>query len=142
MTIPEAAQLVIQAGYMGEGGEIFVLDMGKPVRILDLAHDMVRLSGLTVGRDIEIKTVGLRPGEKLYEELHVEGEEHLPTRHPKIVVAKCNDDVRIDIQGAIRQLEKIAEQPPQVVRAALKTVVPQYTPQFETAIPQPAKRAA
>ena len=65
MIIPEAAQLVIQAGAMGQGGEIFVLDMGEPVRILDLAHDMIRLSGLRVGEDIEVQIVGLRPGEKL-----------------------------------------------------------------------------
>ena len=70
MLIPEAAQLVIQAGAMGQGGEIFVLDMGEPVRILDLAHDMIRLSGLRVGEDIEVQIVGLRPGEKLYEELY------------------------------------------------------------------------
>ena len=70
MLIPEAAQLVIQAGAMGQGGEIFVLDMGEPVRILDLAHDMIRLSGLRVGDDIEMQIVGLRPGEKLYEELY------------------------------------------------------------------------
>ena len=70
MTIPEAAQLVIQAGAMGQGGEIFVLDMGEPVRIVDLAADMIRLSGLRVGEDIEIQFTGLRPGEKLYEELH------------------------------------------------------------------------
>ena len=74
MTIPEAAQLVIQAGAMGQGGEIFVLDMGEPVRIVDLAPDMIRLSGLRVGEDIEIEFTGLRPGEKLYEELHVAGE--------------------------------------------------------------------
>ncbi len=73
MTIPEAAQLVIQAGAMGQGGEIFVLDMGEPVRIVDLAADVIRLSGLRVGEDIEIEFTGLRPGEKLYEELHRRG---------------------------------------------------------------------
>ena len=89
MMIPEAAQLVIQAGAMGQGGEIFVLDMGEPVRILDLAHDMIRLSGLRVGNDIEVEIVGLRPGEKLYEELYDESEARQATTHPKIMVADC-----------------------------------------------------
>ena len=88
MLIPEAAQLVIQAGAMGQGGEIFVLDMGEPVRILDLAHDMIRLSGLRVGEDIEVEIVGLRPGEKLYEELYDKSELHQRTDHPKIMVAE------------------------------------------------------
>ncbi len=86
MTIPEASQLVIQAGTIGNGGEILVLDMGEPVRIIDLATDMVRLSGLEVGRDIEIVFIGLRPGEKLFEELHYADAKYLPTRHPKILV--------------------------------------------------------
>ncbi len=87
MLIPEAAQLVLQAGAMGRGGEIFVLDMGEPVRILDLATDMIRLSGMRVGEDIEIKIIGLRPGEKLYEELYDASERHERTAHPKIMVA-------------------------------------------------------
>lgn len=87
MLIPEAAQLVIQAGAMGNGGEIFVLDMGEPVRVMDLARDMIRLSGLREGEDIEIDITGLRPGEKLYEELYGENEKHQPTNHKKIMVA-------------------------------------------------------
>src|SRR5690606_32496906 len=74
MTIPEASQLVLQAGAMGSDGDIFVLDMGEPVRIVDLAREMITLSGLRVGEDIEIKFTGIRPGEKLYEELSVLGE--------------------------------------------------------------------
>ena len=84
MTIPEAAQLVLQAASMGHGGEIFVLDMGDPVKIVDLARDMITLSGFRVGEDIEIKFVGIRPGEKLYEELAIEGEDVSRTAHPKI----------------------------------------------------------
>jgi FlaA1/EpsC-like NDP-sugar epimerase len=88
MTIPEAVQLVLQAGAIGKGGEVFVLDMGEPVRILDLATDLIRLSGLEVGSDIEIRFTGSRPGEKLYEELFFDSESALPTDHPKVLRAK------------------------------------------------------
>ncbi len=83
MTIPEASRLVIQAGAIGQSGQILVLDMGEPVRIVDLAADMIRLSGLRVGEDIAIEFTGLRPGEKLYEELHIPGEQLLPTSPPE-----------------------------------------------------------
>ncbi|MGZ4385078.1 MAG: polysaccharide biosynthesis protein, partial [Gaiellaceae bacterium] len=85
MTIPEAVSLVVQAGSMGENGRVFVLDMGKPVRILDLAQNMIRLSGKEPGRDIQIEFIGIRPGEKLHEELIGEGETAAPTSHPKIL---------------------------------------------------------
>lgn len=88
MTIPEAVQLVLQAGAIGKGGEVFVLDMGEPVKILDLATDLIRLSGLEVGNDIEIRFTGTRPGEKLYEELFFDSESALPTGHPKVLRAK------------------------------------------------------
>ncbi len=88
MTIPEAVQLVLQAGAIGKGGEVFVLDMGEPVKILDLATDLIRLSGLEVGSDIEIRFTGTRPGEKLYEELFFDSESALPTDHPKVLRAK------------------------------------------------------
>src|SRR5215213_3823619 len=88
MTIPEAAQLVLQAGALGQGGEIFILDMGQPVRILDLAEDMIRLSGLTPYEDIDIAFTGVRKGEKLFEELEITGENLLKTHHPKIFIGK------------------------------------------------------
>jgi len=88
MTIPEACQLVLEAGSIGQGGEIFVFDMGESVKIIDLARKMIKLSGLEEGRDIEIKITGLRPGEKLYEELLAEEENTIPTHHPKILIAK------------------------------------------------------
>jgi len=88
MTIPEAVQLVLEAGAMGEGGEIFVFDMGASVKILDLARKMIRLAGLVEGRDIELKITGLRPGEKMHEELLGNQEDHLPTHHPKILRAR------------------------------------------------------
>lgn len=88
MTIPEACQLVLEAGAIGKGGEIFIFDMGKPVKILDLAKKMIQLSGLTLGKDIQIRFTGLRPGEKLYEELLNANENTLPTHHPLIMIAK------------------------------------------------------
>ena len=88
MTIPEAVQLVLQAAVIGRGGEIFILDMGEPVKIVDLAHDLITLSGLEVGRDIEINFSGIRPGEKLYEELFIQGEKYQRTQHHKIFIAE------------------------------------------------------
>ena len=88
MTIPEACQLVLEAFSMGNGGEIYVFDMGESVRIIDLARKMILLHGLEPGKDIEIKITGLRPGEKLYEELLADSETTLPTHHPKILIAK------------------------------------------------------
>lgn len=87
MTIPEAVQLVLQASVLGGGGEVFVLDMGEPVRIADLARDLIELSGLRVGEDVEIVYSGMRPGEKLYEELFIPGERYERTRHEKIFLA-------------------------------------------------------
>ena len=91
MTIPEAVSLILQAATMGEGGEIFVLDMGEPVKIVDLAEQMIRLTGLEPGRDIEISFTGLRPGEKLYEELFHESEVLQPTSHPKILLSESRE---------------------------------------------------
>jgi FlaA1/EpsC-like NDP-sugar epimerase len=88
MTIPEASALVLQAGALGAGGEIFILDMGKPVKILDLAEDMIRLSGLQPYEDIDIVFTGIRQGEKLFEELEITGENLLKTTHPKIFIGK------------------------------------------------------
>src|SRR5690606_12904715 len=88
MTIPEACQLVLEAASMGKGGEIFIFNMGKPVRIIDLAKKMIQLAGLQPYKDIEIKTIGLRPGEKLYEELLHDSSTTLPTHHPKIMIAQ------------------------------------------------------
>jgi len=93
MTIPEACQLVIEAGAMGNGGEIFIFDMGEPVKIIDLARKMILLAGLVPERDIKIKTIGLRPGEKLYEELLNDNSKTVPTHNSKIMIANdtCTD---------------------------------------------------
>src|SRR5690606_33356460 len=92
MTIPEACQLVLEAGNMGNGGEIFVFDMGKSVKIVDLAKKMIKLSGHTPFKDIEIKFTGLRPGEKLYEELLNDLENTVSTHHEKIMIAKVREN--------------------------------------------------
>ncbi len=126
MMIPEAAQLVIQAGAMGQGGEIFVLDMGEPVKIVDLAQDMIRLSGLRVGEDIEIDFTGLRPGEKLFEELYGAAESHRTTTHPKIMVAGSQDWQLVQVMSDLSHLEQVVNEPPEVIRAELATVVPLF----------------
>ncbi len=128
MLIPEAAQLVIQAGTMGRGGEIFVLDMGEPVRIMDLAQDMIRLSGLRVGDDIEVEVSGLRPGEKLFEELYSDRELHQPTRHSKIMVANGAPPRLLEVLNDISRLSEIVDEPNDTVRAALEQIIPVYEP--------------
>jgi FlaA1/EpsC-like NDP-sugar epimerase len=110
MTIPEAAQLVLQAGAMGKGGEIFILDMGKPVRILDLAEEMITLTGLRPYVDMDIMFTGLRPGEKLFEELELSGEEISKTRHPKIFIGNLSSYPSQEIQRALRYLEELARE--------------------------------
>lgn len=107
MTIPEAVQLVLEAGTMGEGGEIYVFDMGKPVKIVDLAKKMIQLAGLEEGKDIDIVYTGLRPGEKLYEELLSSAETTLPTYHEKINIAKVREYAYEDASLAIDELLEI-----------------------------------
>ncbi len=109
MTIPEAAQLVLQAGAMGEGGEIFVLDMGEPVRILDLAKDMIALFGLKPFEDIDIVFTGMRPGEKLFEELETEGEHIAKTRHPKIFIGKISTYDNDKVAAGLQRFEELGE---------------------------------
>lgn len=124
MTIPEACNLVLEAGAMGSGGDIFVFDMGQPVRIYDLARNMIRLSGL---QGVEIKEVGLRPGEKLYEELLATKENTLPTHHPKILRAKVREYTTAEVDENIGQLLEI-ERTAQVfdIVAKLKSIVPEF----------------
>ena len=106
MTIPEAASLILQAGAIGNGGEIFVLDMGEPVRIGDLAEKMIQLSGLQPDRDIKIEYVGLRPGEKLHEELFYEKELLQCTVHPKVLLASCCMGEKSDIDTGLERLAR------------------------------------
>jgi FlaA1/EpsC-like NDP-sugar epimerase len=104
MTIPEAVQLVLEAGTMGKGGEIFVFDMGEPVKIYDLAEKMIKLSGFEPGKDIRIIETGLRPGEKLFEELLSDAESTVPTHHPKILIAKVRDYSERDLSPIFDRL--------------------------------------
>jgi FlaA1/EpsC-like NDP-sugar epimerase len=129
MTIPEAVQLVLQAGALGQGGEVFVLDMGEPVKIADLAADLIRLSGKEVGKDIEIRFAGTRPGEKLYEELFFDAEHATPTDHPKVLRAK-NALLPIGVQTVVNDLIGAAREgwPDDDLRALLRRLVRDYEP--------------
>lgn len=126
MTIPEAAQLVIQAGAMAKGGEIFILDMGKPVKIIDLARDLIRLSGFEPDVDIKIEITGLRPGEKLYEELLMDEEGIQNTKHKKIFIGKPGEFEFSDIKERIRMLQDKLECDNEVVFDAMEEIVPTY----------------
>ena len=108
MTIPEAAQLIVQAGAIGETGEIYVLDMGTPVRIVELARNMIRLSGKEPDRDIAIEFIGIRPGEKLHEELWGDGEEAVPTTHPKILRCATQPVDAAWLEEELAELERLA----------------------------------
>lgn len=129
MSTAEAAQLILQAGAMGEGGEIFILDMGEPVKIADMARDLIRLHGLEPDRDIPVRFVGLRPGEKLYEELITEGEGIKPTRHEKIRVIRGRHTDCATLNAQIDDLIACAETSDHAaIKAKLHEIVPEYTP--------------
>lgn len=130
MTIPEACQLVLQAGTMGKGGEIFIFDMGKPVRILDMAERMIRLSGFQPYKDIDIQITGLRPGEKLYEELLSDTAESLPTFHSKIMVSKVPTEDFYKVSEKIQAIIKATNQSKKTeVVLKIKELVPEYISQ-------------
>jgi len=127
MTIPEASQLVLQAATMGCGGEVFLLDMGEPVKIVDLARELITLSGFRPGEDIEIEFSGLRPGEKLFEELSIEGEDMIPTKHPKIAVWKTIAKEREVLREQINKVVEIAStQDRSKIVAAIKELIPEF----------------
>jgi len=127
MSIPEAAQLVLQAGLMGAGGEIFVLDMGEPVKIVDLAKDLIRLSGLSED-DIKIEFTGLRPGEKLYEELLADTEHTLPTPHPKLRIAQAREVQAVWLHDMLSWMNSSVTHSDAEVKRALVGWVPEYLP--------------
>ena len=144
MTIPEATQLVLQAGVMGSDGDIFVLDMGEPVKIVDLAREMITLSGLRPGEDIEIKFTGVRPGEKLYEELSVMGEDMGRTTHEKIYVWRNRKEDWPRVCRLMDEIVSLADElPQQRLKERLAEIVPEFTP-GEMPVPnwpQPAAHA-
>ena len=127
MTIPEACSLVLEAGTMGRGGEIFVFDMGEPVKIIDLAYKMIKLAGLIPGKDIRIEFTGLRPGEKLYEELLNKNEEVIPTHHKKIMISKVNNQGAKAIFDSIDSLIQLAKRNKDtLVVKQMKAIVAEY----------------
>ncbi len=128
MTIPEASQLVLQAGAMGAGGEIFILDMGEPVKIVDLARDLISLSGFRPGVDIEIKFSGVRPGEKLFEQLATDAEHADKTKHPKIFIGRIASPAWAEVSHGVDALAALVDDSDAGrIRAALRTLVPEYT---------------
>jgi FlaA1/EpsC-like NDP-sugar epimerase len=132
MTIPEAVGLVMQASALGKGGEIFVLDMGKPVKIVDLARHMIELSGYKVGEDIDIKFTGLKPGEKLYEELQHCDEQHMPTAHPRIMRFVTKSDATKASRQAIAELEPFTDElSANDIKRNLKVLIPEYQPSLD-----------
>lgn len=137
MTIPEACQLIMQASVMGKGGEIFVLDMGEPIKITYLAEQMIRLSGKIPGVDVEIVYSGLRPGEKLYEELFYENENLSPTPHKKIRLAQSMDINWNTLRQRIAELEKASERyDEKAIVQSLTLLVPELALNSATAEPE------
>jgi FlaA1/EpsC-like NDP-sugar epimerase len=130
MTIPEAVQLVLQSAALGQGGEVFLLDMGQPVKIVDLARDLIRLSGLEEGRDIEIIFTGTRPGEKLFEEMFVPGEAYERTCHEKIFIAgNASSFVPTRLNEQVDALEVAARQDDRAgIMRLLQDLIPEYQP--------------
>jgi FlaA1/EpsC-like NDP-sugar epimerase len=128
MTIPEASQLVMQAGAIGQGGEIFVLDMGQPVRIVDLANELILRNGLVPGKDIEVKFSGIRPGEKLYEELACSDEETRPTSHKKIRVWQLPMADADEVARGLELLQQATRGGREECIEALCACVPEYAP--------------
>ncbi len=127
MTIPEACQLVLEAGAFGKGGEIFVFDMGESVKIIDLAKQMIHLSGMELGRDINIEITGLRPGEKLYEELLNNEENTLPTHHPQIKIAKVREYNFEEVKERVKDLVRLfEEQDNDRLVQQMKLIVPEF----------------
>jgi len=141
MTIPEASQLILQAGSLGRGGEIFILEMGTPVKIAEMAVDLIRLSGKEPGRDIEVVYTGLRPGEKIYEELITQGEDICRTVHDKIKVLKCNGEWDWNGFGSLKNFQATLDKEianfhiftkthdPTAIKRMLSTLVPEYAAQ-------------
>jgi FlaA1/EpsC-like NDP-sugar epimerase len=132
MTVPEAVGLVLQSAALGFGGEIFTLDMGRPVKIVDLARQLIEIAGFTPDKDIRIEFTGLRPGEKLFEELSYQGEKIAATRHPKIMQLLCEPLPYEHVRGRVLELADQSHQlSPDEIKCLLKNAVPEYQPQIK-----------
>ena len=129
MTIPEASCLVLEASTLGQGGEIFCFDMGEPVKIADLAKNMIRLAGFRPGKDIKIVYTGLRPGEKLYEELLNQKELTLPTANEKIMVAKVREN---DFQKVSKQIDELIASAQKGMTSPSVKLMKQIVPEFQS----------
>jgi FlaA1/EpsC-like NDP-sugar epimerase len=139
MTIPEAVRLVLQAAAMGRGGEVFLLDMGEPVKVVDVARQMIRLAGLKEGEDVEISLIGLRPGEKLHEELHTRDEQVRMTRRERIMTWDLPAEDEAVLRAEVAELERVAVHgDAAAIRGALARVVPEYRAAGHPAKPGPA----
>jgi FlaA1/EpsC-like NDP-sugar epimerase len=138
MSIPESVLLVLQAFAMGKESEIFVLDMGEPVKIMDLARNMIRLAGLVPGEDVEIRTSGLRPGEKLFEELRTDTDAIMPTYHEKIKIFRSQAPDRASLRRWLDELQSLlAARNPEAVRSHLLAIVPEYCGPSQKRAPDP-----
>ena len=127
MTIPEACRLVLEAGYMGNGGEIYVFDMGDSLKIFDMAKKMIQLAGLKIEKDIKIKITGLRPGEKMYEELLGDEENTIGTHHPKIMIGKVKPINHDDINKLVEKLISLVKnQENEKIVRNMKSIVPEF----------------
>ena len=132
MTIPEAVGLVLQTAVIGKGGSIYVLNMGEPVKIIDVARHLIRLSGLRPGIDIDIKISGLRPGEKLFEELKTEGEEFEPSGHPRIsrfISAPMDYEKLEDFLASLREISRKSSR--NEIKNDIRLIIPEYSPYLD-----------
>jgi FlaA1/EpsC-like NDP-sugar epimerase len=141
MTIPEASQLVLQAGAMGAGGEIFILDMGNPVKIVELARDLIRLSGLRPDDDIAVEFTGVRAGEKLFEELATDNEHAEKTKHPKIFIGRIAAVSWSEASRSVEDLFHLVDKEPDAIRIALGALVPEYSGAHKAAEPPPEAKS-
>lgn len=132
MTIPEAVSLILQASIMGEGGEVFVLDMGEPVRIVELAEELIGLHGLKPYRDIDIEYTGVRPGEKLFEEILTAEEGTIASKHEKVFIAKNGERYSIDdIENIVKEFQELLSDPSMENDAKVREVLKKYVKHYE-----------
>jgi FlaA1/EpsC-like NDP-sugar epimerase len=131
MTIPEAVGLVLQSATLGHGGDILILEMGQPLKIIDVARQLIELSGLRPDIDIEIRIIGLRPGEKLVEELQHEGEQYRPTEHPRVFRFVDGSDPKDSAESLVSRVRALLPLERQACKQGMRDLVPEYVPYAE-----------